>query len=478
MPTASEFAASCRNRVSLWLLLLGGVFLFLWGINEPGQSLIAADFEPASTSPSDSAHVSQVDVVLHVLGTLAAVVAAGNLLSIPLRRLGQPPVIGEVIAGILLGPSALGAISPDAMHLLIPDEASDPVGHVRVALNTIAQLGIVLYMFLIGLELNTHRLKDQARATIAISFSSMLFPFVAGIGLAWWLYPSLAEKSVSYTSFALFLGVALSITAFPVLARILAERRLEKTDLGILALGSAATSDVVAWCLLAFVVGVLKSEISNALFVALWTMLFIGLMFLIVRPLVIRFCVGTNQGESTALPTAILFVALLSSAIVTDIIGIHAVFGSFLLGAVIPHDSRIARELGHKLHDVTTVLLLPAFFAMTGMNTKIGLIHGWNNWGICLGIIGVASAGKYFGTLLAARWCGYSWRDSSALGILMNTRGLMELIVLDIGVALGVISPTLFAMMVLMAIATTVFTSPILSLILGRESNGQSLGSD
>lgn len=463
------------NIAVLYVLLLLGGLLALWGVRTVGLGLNAPPPppDPASVVGSSSEPHRQVDVVLHVLATLAAVIALGNLISIPLKRLGQPPVIGEIVAGILLGPSALGAVAPDAMHLLIPDRASDPQGLVRASLITIAQLGIVLYMFLVGLELNTHKLKHQARAAIAVSLSGMLIPFVAGSVLALWLYPLLSNSSVEFSSFALFLGVAMSITAFPVLARILAERRLEKSDLGVLALGSAATSDVVAWCLLAFVVGIVQSKLGDALSVAIWTTLFVAAMFLIVRPIIVGFSSWSDRQSTISLPVAALFVAVLATAMATDVIGIHAVFGPFLLGAIIPHDSRIARELSHKLHDVVTVLLLPAFFAMTGMNTKIGLISGWDNWLLSLAIILVATAGKFGGTLLAARWTGYDWCESSALGILMNTRGLMELIVLDIGVGLGVISPTLFAMMVLMAIGTTIITSPILGLILERHPQGE-----
>jgi Kef-type K+ transport system membrane component KefB len=401
-----------------------------------------------------------------VLATLAAIIAFGNFLAWVFGRFGQPAVIGEVVAGIVLGPSLLGAIAPDAMHYLIPGPASDPNGLVIASLKTIAQLGVVLYMFIVGLELNTHKVGRQAHVAIAISHASIIFPFVLGAGLALWLYPVLSVDTVPFTSFALFLGVAMSITAFPVLARILTDRGLEQTDLGVIALSCAATDDVTAWCLLAFVVGVAQAEIGGAVLVAVAAALFIVVMFLVVRPLATRWIAWAEPRGLDRQATPWLFVALLCSALTTEAIGIHAVFGGFLLGAVIPHDSRVAKELSRKLHDVVTILLLPAFFAITGMNTRIGLINGLESWLMCGVIILVATLGKFGGTIAAARFTGLDWRTSSALGILMNTRGLMELIVLNIGLSLGVISPKLFAMMVIMAIVTTVATSPILKRLL------------
>lgn len=459
------------------VLILLGVFIF-FVVRSLGESLTApppavaegAVETPLPPSGKVLSVLPKVDVVLHVLVTLAAVISLGYLLSMVLRRLGQPPVIGEVIAGILLGPSVLGAISPEAMHLLIPGRGADPEGRVLAALQTIAQLGIVLYMFLVGLELNTLKLRKQAGAAIAISNASIVFPFVLGSILALWLYPRLSDSSVSFTSFSLFQGVAMSITAFPVLARILKDRKLAQTDLGVMALGCAALNDVTAWCLLALVVGVAKSQLDTALYVALGTVLFLAAMFMLVRPLMLRLIRWSERHQDSELPVAILFVAVLLSAVATESIGIHAVFGPFLLGALIPHDSRIARELEHKLHDVVTVLLLPAFFAIAGMNTRIDLIGGWSNWLLCLAIIGVATLGKFGGTLVAARLTGSDWRNATALGVLMNTRGLMELIVLNIGLGLGVISSTLFAMMVLMALATTMMTSPILVALVPSET--------
>ncbi len=453
--------------MTFYFLLLAGAIASFWWIQGIGHELKA----PAATGASITTGVSKssdVNVVAHVLATLAAVIAMGNLFAWVLKRFHQPAVIGEVIAGIVLGPSILGACFPAAMHFLIPDSSTDPHGLVVSSLKTIAQLGVVLYMFIVGLELNLQKVGRQAKAAIAISHASIVVPFVLGALIALWLYPMLSTSDVPFTSFALFLGVAMSITAFPILARILTDQRLDQTDLGVIALSCAATDDVTAWCLLAFVVGVAKAQIGDAVIVAVATVTFIALMFLVARPLLLRWIAWAELRGLDQRTTPVLLIALLCASLATEAIGIHAVFGAFLLGAIIPHDSRVSRELSQKLHDVVTIMLLPAFFAITGMNTRIGLINGFDSWLICGAIILVATLGKFGGTILASRFMGIDWRTSAALGILMNTRGLMELIVLNIGLSLGVISPKLFAMMVIMALVTTIATAPILRKLVSR----------
>ncbi len=443
-------------------LLLGGIGLFFL-IRGLGQGL-TAPAAPAEALPLSQPSAGAVNVVLHVTATLAAVIALGSLLAPLFRFLGQPPVIGEVLAGLALGPSLLGAIAPQAMHLLIPPPSVDPQGQVQAALKAISQLALLLYMFLVGLELNGARLRHQVRAAVAISHTSILVPFILGAALALGLYPALSHAGVPFTSFALFLGMAMAITAFPVLARILTDRELQRTELGIVALSCAAADDVTAWCLLALVVGVARAEVGGAAIVILGAVVFIAIMLVAVRPLLGRFS-RTLDDHAGPLPSSVVsgtLLAVLLAALATEVIGIHAVFGAFLLGAIIPHDSRIAREFTAQLRDPVTILLLPAFFAYTGMRTQIALVSGWENWLWCAAIILVATLGKFGGTLTAGRLTGYGWRDAAALGVLMNTRGLMELIVLNLGLDLGVISPTLFAMMVLMALATTIATAPVL----------------
>jgi Kef-type K+ transport system membrane component KefB len=327
-------------------------------------------------------------------------------------------------------------------------------------------------MFLVGLELNTSLLRNRAHATVATSHASIVVPFLLGAVLALWLYPRLSSSDVPFTCFALFLGVAMAITAFPVLARILTDRRMHRTPLGVVALGCAATDDVTAWCLLALVVGVAQAKVSGAVVVALLAAAYIGFMFLVVRPVAVCLAGRVHEARVTRTVAGLVFVALLLSALATEVIGIHAIFGAFLLGAVIPHDSAIARVFTHKLEDVVTVLLLPAFFAFTGMRTEIGLVAGVEQWLLCGLIIVVATAGKFGGTAVAARLTGLGWREASALGILMNTRGLMELIVLNIGYDMKIISPTLFAMMIVMCLVTTVATTPILHLLTAGRGSG------
>lgn len=448
------------------LLLAGGVGLFFL-LREYGEGL-AASPPPPDARPVGKPLAGQVDVVLHVLSTLAAVVFLGFVLGRVCRYIGQPPVIGEVIAGILLGPSLLGAISPEAMHLLIPSPESDPQGQVPAALRAVSQLGVILYMFVVGLELNATRLARRAHAAVAVSHASIVVPFVLGAALALALYPAFSHAGVPFTSFALFCGVSMAVTAFPVLARILTDRHLDKTELGGVALGCAAADDVTAWCLLAFVVGVAQADVSGAIRVIGGAIAFIAFMLVAVRPVLRRMIRTIESRHEPMSPVTVagIILAMLLAALATEAIGIHAVFGPFLLGAIIPHDSRLAREFASKLKDLVTVLLLPAFFAFTGMRTQINLMSGWESWLWCGAVILVATVGKFGGTLVAARLTGLSWRDATSLGALMNTRGLMELIVLNIGLDLGVISPTLFTMMVLMALVTTAMTAPVLHLLL------------
>jgi Kef-type K+ transport system membrane component KefB len=412
-----------------------------------GQSL------PAPVEASRGAQGT--DAFFHVLLALVAIVILSRGLGKVLTLVGQPRVIGEVVAGIALGPSLLGNVAPAAMAFILPASAAP-------LLAVIAQLGVVLYMFLVGLELNAGLLRSRAHATVAISHASIVVPFLLGTVLALWLYPRLAPAGVRFTSFALFMGVAMAITAFPVLARILTDRRMEKTELGVVALSCAAADDVTAWCLLALMVGLAKAELGAAVRTVLLALGYIGMMFGVVRPVAIYALSADREEQLSPAAVSWVLVALLLSALVTEAIGIHAIFGAFLLGAIIPYDSAVARLFSHKLEEVVKILLLPAFFAFTGMRTQIGLIAGMEGWLICAVIIALATVGKFGGTLAAARLTGLDWRTSAALGILMNTRGLMELIVLNIGLDLGIISPTLFAMMVLMSLATTLATTPIL----------------
>jgi Kef-type K+ transport system membrane component KefB len=396
-----------------------------------------------------------VDTTAHLLLTLAAVILLGRAIGWLFAFVGQPPVIGEVIAGMVLGPSLLGKIASGAPAWLLPEKAA-------LALREIAQLGVILYMFLVGLELNTGGFRGRARIALVVSHASIAVPFALGAGLAVLLYSRLSPTTVPILSFALFMGAAMAITAFPVLARILTDRGMHKTELGVMALTCAAAGDLTAWCLLASVVGVAQAEVLGPLAVVLLAVAFAAGMFVVVRPLIRGL---TNRVGGDELPRGaivLVLVGLLLSALATEWIGIHGLFGAFLFGAIIPHDSVIARAMLRKLEDLVTVLLLPAFFAFTGMRTEIGLVSGLEQWLICGLIILAATVGKFGGAFAAARFMGVGWRDATALGLLMNTRGLMELIALNLGLDMGLISPTVYAMMVLMALATTMATSPLL----------------
>jgi Kef-type K+ transport system membrane component KefB len=444
------------NRRRLWitygLMLMAGVAAFLL-IRAYGQTLSAPALQPSEARASRVSLAG--DALFHVLLALATVIVAGWLIGYCFRAIGQPPVIGEVVAGIMLGPSFLGRVAPEAASFLLPESVAPYLG-------VVSQIGVILYMFLVGLELNPAILRRRADASIVTAHAGILLPFVLGAALALPLYTRYAMSGVPFTDFALFIGIALSITAFPVLARILTDRQMQKTPLGMVALTYAAIADVTAWCLLAFVVGVVHAKVGGALLVTALTLGYIGVMYLFIRPLAHRFLGIENNSGAARGTVASVLVMLLLSALITESIGVHAIFGAFLFGAILPHDSRLAHDLTSKMEDLVTVLLLPAFFAFTGMRANIGLVSGAGDWLVCGLIILVATAGKFGSTCLASRLTGLAWRESAALGILMNTRGLMELIVLNIGLELGILSPALFAMMVLMAIVTTMLTTPVL----------------
>ena len=401
-------------------------------------------------------------MLVKVLLALTVVMIVARLMGALFRRLDQPAVIGEVVGGILLGPSLLGRVAPDTAALVLPADAAP-------FLSIISQLGVILYMFLVGLELDLGVMRTRARTTIAIATAGMIVPFALGVALAAAIHQGDAPAGVPLTPFALFMGVSMSITAFPVLARILGDHGLQRTAMGVIALTSAAIGDATAWCLLALVVGVTQASTGAAIVTVVMTVAYVALMLTAGRALmtraVPRLDASISVGEQSL---TLVLVAVLLSALATEFIGVHAIFGAFLFGAIIPHRSAIARHVREKIEDVVRVMLLPAFFAFTGLRTEIGLLQSPDDWLLCLVIVAVATAGKFGGATLAARASGVDWRNSAALGILMNTRGLVELIVLNIGLDLGVLTPRLFTMLVVMALVTTMMTSPILMALLRK----------
>lgn len=399
------------------------------------------------------------------LFTLVVVIAVARLFGMLFRRMGQPSVMGEVFGGIFLGPSIFGLFFPGAMTVLFPPTS-------LAFLNHVAEIGIILYLFIMGLELDLPRLGRSASSAVVVSQLSIVLPFTLGLFLAGILSSRYAPAQIGHFEFTLFIGISLSITAFPVLARILADSPLHKTKLGDLALTCAAVDDITAWCLVAVITGLLNSSIGSAVWTVIFTILYLFFMFYVARPLLVRALPRLEKSAEKISRSllALVVIGAFCSAAITDIIGIHAFFGAFLFGAIIPHDSRIARDITERLEDFVAILFLPAFFALTGLRTQVGLLSSSTDWLICLLIIVFAVAGKFGGAFVGARITGSPIREASTLGILMNTRGLVELIVLNIGLSLGILTPTLFTMLVIMAVVTTFMTGPLLRWNLGRNS--------
>jgi len=357
-----------------------------------------------------------------------------------------------------LGPSLLGWLSPQTMTFLFPPTSMTTLG-------VFSQVGVVLFMFIVGMELDLEHLKERASSAIMVSHASIVVPFLLGSGLALVLYPTLAAPNTAFMPFALFMGIAMSITAFPVLARILKDRGLTQSPLGTTALACASIDDVTAWCILAFVVALAHSTgFTKSLLTIGLTILFI-ITLLIAKPwleqLITRLVV---KPERARLAMASTLGLALSCALITETIGIHALFGGFLAGVVVPSNPTVQNFLREKIEPFSSAALLPLFFVFTGLRTQITLLNDWNSWTMCLGIVLVAIVGKLGGSMLMARWTKMSWRDSFAIGALMNTRGLIELVVLNIGYDLGILSARIFVMMVIMALTTTFMTAPLLSL--------------
>jgi Kef-type K+ transport system membrane component KefB len=394
------------------------------------------------------------DLLARLLVSLVAVNLTGRLIGVAFAHKRQPRVIGEILAGVLLGPSLLGAVFPDLTAYLFPPRVLGPLGLV-------GQLGVILYMFLVGAELDGRALRTRVPAAIAISHASIVVPFVLGCVLAFGLYRFEAPPGVPFLPFAMFLGVAMAVTAFPVLARVLKDRGLDRTPLGTMALSVAAVDDVTAWMLLAGALATAQSHVSRALTIPALTAVYVAAMFLIVRPLLAEFLRAAGRSREGAIAAALLH--LLASAMITEAIGIHAVFGAFVAGLTMPADSVLTRDLGLRVESLTTAVLLPSFFAVSGLRTEIAQIGTAGGWVVCALVVFVASAGKFGGTYVVARRAGLAVSTAAPLGILMNTRGLMELVVLNVGLDAGIISIRLFTMMVLMAVITTISAGPLLN---------------
>jgi Kef-type K+ transport system membrane component KefB len=449
-----------------------GGLLCLWLIARYGQQLSVADgggIAPAGTivhgrplleSIADELRKNFGSPIGGFILQILTILVVSRICGFLLRRLGQPRVVGEILAGILLGPSLLKAAFPEIHGFLFP-ESSLP------RLFFLSNIGIVFFMFTIGLELDLGTLRVRAKSAVLIAHLSTLLPFVLGAALAVFLFGKFGVHRFGFFSFALFLGISMSVTAFPVLARIVQEHDLMRTTLGTASITAAAVGDVTAWCILAVVVGIVQSGSSaGASVVVSLAVFYTAFALFAVRPALRRWLPVPNLAAQRLPPTCLasVFMILLASCLLTETIGIHAIFGAFLAGIVMPDTAGFKAKLVASVEDVGTLVLLPLFFAFTGLRTQIGLLDDAISWMICGGIIAVAVAGKMGGSIVAARWTGLDWRESVGLGALMNARGLVELVVLNIGYDLGILTPKMFTMLVIMAIVTTMMTGPLLRL--------------
>ncbi|MDX2284281.1 MAG: cation:proton antiporter [Bacteroidia bacterium] len=389
-----------------------------------------------------------------------SILLATRVMSFLARKLGQPAVIGEIIAGIALGPSILGMYAPQVSAFLFPEWSW---GNLQF----ISQMGLIFFMFIIGLELDLNSIRQTAREALVISHVSIAGGFLAGAWLARQIYAEYAQPGAPFLAFALFMGIAMSIAAFPVFARIVQERGWSRTPFGNQLITCAAVDDFTAWCLLAIVIAVSKARgLGTSLLTFGFIAVYLALMIWVVRP--IAAWVGrrfVQRGELTRPQTGIVFMIMLLSAYMTELIGIHALIGAFIAGVIMPQNQKFKHTLIEKLEDLATLVFLPLFFVFTGLRTEMGALNEAHLWQVVLTIIGYATLGKFGSAFLASKLMGYSWKNALITGSLMNTRGLMELVVLNIGYDLGILSKTLFAMMVIMALATTFMTGPLLNLI-------------
>lgn len=450
-----------------YLGVTGGFSVLIYWIISKGKFLEASKtiVSPESGNGSWNDFLASLqhnfqDPLAILLAQIVTIILVARFFGWVFRKIGQPSVIGEIIAGIVLGPSLVGMYFPEFSSALFPVES---LGNLKF----LSQIGLILFMFVIGMELDMKVLQKKANEAIVISHASIVIPFALGIGLAYFVYDQFAPEGVKFLSFSLFMGIALSITAFPVLARIVQERGIHKTKLGAIVITCAAADDITAWCILAVVIAIVKAgTFVSSLYIIMLAVLYVVAMIFIVKPFLKR--IGDLYGSKDKIVkpvVAIFFLVLIISSYATEVIGIHALFGAFMAGVIMPDVPKFRTIFIEKVEDVALILLLPLFFVFTGLKTEIGLLNDPYLWKVTGFIILVAVVGKFLGSALAAKFVGQSWRDSLTIGALMNTRGLMELIVLNIGLELKVLTPEVFTMMVIMALVTTFMTGPALDLI-------------
>lgn len=437
-----------------WFVLLGAKL-------EQGRNITEAQSNKSHWDQFVDSLVLNLEHPLAVLlAQIVTIILVARFFGWICKKIGQPSVIGEIIAGIVLGPSLLGMFFPSFSDTLFPPNS---MGNLQF----VSQIGLILFMFIVGMELDIKVLRNKAQDAVVISHASIIIPFALGLGLAYFLYEKFAPAGVPYSSFGLFLGIAMSITAFPVLARIVQERGIHKTKIGAIVITCAAADDITAWSLLAAIIAIVKAgTFVSSIYTILLAIAYVFIMIKVVRPFLRR--IGNLHPSRENLSksiVAIFFLSLILSSFVTEAIGIHALFGAFMAGAIMPDNAKFRSVFIEKVEDIALVLLLPLFFVFTGLRTQIGLLNDPYLWEITGLIIVVAVVGKFVGSALAAKYVGQNWKDSLTIGALMNTRGLMELVILNIGYDLGVLTPEIFAMMVIMALVTTLMTGPVLSLI-------------
>ncbi|MFL6136587.1 MAG: cation:proton antiporter [Frankiaceae bacterium] len=462
--TGSERTGASRPRKAVGVYLL---LVVLPAIGVVVSLRYGSHLHGATGHQDRSAQTATPDVFGRLLITLPVVLIACRLAGELIARVGQPAVMGEIVAGVLLGPSLLGWAWPAAYAWLFPS-------FITASLNSLAQLGLVLFMFLVGYELDLVVVRRRSYLAAVVSHVSIALPFLAGVLLALGMYRTFAPSGQSFLAFALFLAASMSITAFPVLARILADRGLTETSLGSLALACAAVDDVSAWTLLAMVTAIVK---AGSLVKVGWTIMLAVLFFIamvvVARPLIARWLspgqahgpATTATGSDMVVLSALLGGIMLSSA-VTNEVGIHPIFGAFLLGAILPRRTpQIERAVG-QMRTFAVAFLVPLFFVYTGLHTKLALLggHAWL-WTVCLIVTMAAMVSKWTGSTIASRATGLDWAESMSIGALMNCRGLTELVVLNVGLSLGVINLTVFAMLLVMTLLSTFLTAPALTVI-------------
>jgi len=456
------------KNLLFYLIVTSGLLFAMYKIVQAGKFLEVSKSIQINASNSFSiTEVFRQHIIHNASGSLSvlllqiiAIIFTARIFGFLFSKLGQPAVIGEIAAGIFLGPSVLGFIFPSCNQFLFPQNSLSN-------LQLFSQLGLILFMFVVGMEVDLKVLKSKAGNVIIISHASMIIPYALGMALAYFLYKEYAPANATFLAFSLFIGIVMSITAFPVLARIIKERKMNASRIGNLAITCAAIGDITAWCILAAVISIAKAGSAvSALFTIALAFLYVLLMFKIVKPFLQKINDKYFDKENLSVNMLGLIIGvLLISSFITELIGIHALFGAFLAGVIMPSTINFRKLLIERTEYISITLLLPLFFAFSGLRTQIGLLNTSHAWIICAVILVVAIMGKFGGSLLAARFVGESWKDSIIIGALINTRGLMELVVLNIGYDLGILNSEIFTMMVIMALVTTCMTGPILNLM-------------